>query len=204
MKNILYLASQSPSRQQLLREAQIPFQVVPQMADEAACDWGLLLPQLVASIARHKMEHADLSLIPRDKEIFVLTADTLSQDESGTVNGKPKDRADAIAKIKQAARGGTRLCTAFCLDKKRWREGAWQVIGRVEQVVHAKYQFIIPDAWIETYLEKSPGLTCSNAIAVEQYGGQFLKEVQGSYTAIVGLPVYEVREALQKMGFFSL
>ena len=202
MKNILYLASQSASRQQLLREAQIPFELLSQTADEAACDWGLPLHQLVASIARYKMEHADLSGIDHEKEIFVLTADTLSQDENGAIQGKPKDRADAIEKIKEA-RGGTRLCTGFCLDKKTWRNGGWQTIERIEEVVHAQYQFIIPDAWIETYLNTSPVLSCSNAIAVEQYGGQFLKEVQGSYTAIVGLPVYEVREALEKLGFFS-
>jgi len=219
MKNILYVASQSPSRQQLLREAQIPFELIGQTADEAACDWGLPLHKLVASIAQYKMEHADLSGIDRGKEIFVLTADTLSQNDQpsliqavrlgklrrtgdGAIQGKPKDRADAIEKIKEA-RGGTRLCTGFCLDKKAWRDGGWQTIERIEEVVHARYKFIIPDEWIETYLDKSPGLNCSNAIAVEQYGGQFLKEVQGSYTAIVGLPVYEVREALTKLGFFS-
>ena len=201
MKNILYLASQSPSRQQLLREVQIPFELVSQTADEAACDWGLPLHKLVASIALYKMEHADLSGIDREKEIFVLTADTLSQDANGAIQGKPKDRADAIEKIKEA-RGGTRLCTGFCLDKKAWKNGGWQTVDRIEQVVHANYKFIIPDEWIETYLEKSPGLNCSNAIAVEQYGGQFLKEVQGSYSAIVGLPLYEVREALEKLGFF--
>ena len=230
MKNILYLASQSPSRQQLLREVQIPFELVSQTADEAACDWGLPLHKLVASIALYKMEHADLSGIDREKEIFVLTADTLSQDANGAIQGKPKDRADAMKKIKEA-RGGTRLCTGFCLDKKAWdpsilrepsgqahlvgegpsvlsssrwsgRTGGWQTVDRIEQVVHANYKFIIPDEWIETYLEKSPGLNCSNAIAVEQYGGQFLKEVQGSYSAIVGLPLYEVREALEKLGFF--
>lgn len=203
MKNILYLASQSLSRQQLLSEAQIPFELLSQTADEAACDWGLPLHKLVASIALYKMEHADLSGIDHDKEIFVLTADTLSQDGNGAIQGKPKDRADAIEKIKQA-RGGTRLCTGFCLDKKVWRDGAWQTVERIEEVVHARYKFIIPDEWIEIYLDKSPGLHCSNAIAVEQYGGQFLKEVQGSYSAIVGLPLYEVREALEKLGFFSL
>ena len=147
------------------------------------------------------MEHADLSDIDRNEEILVLTADTLSQDENGAIQGKPNDRADAIEKIKEA-RGGTRLCTGFCLDKKAWGDGGWQTVERIEEVVHARYKFIIPDEWIETYLDKSPGLHCSNAIAVEQYGGQFLKEIQGSYTAIVGLPLYEVREALEKLGFF--
>ena len=201
MKKFLYLASQSPSRQQLLREANIPFQLLKQTADEAACDWGLPLDQLVASIALHKMESVDLSELDKGSEFFVLTADTLSQDENGTIQGKPKDRADAIEKIKQA-RDGTRTDTGFCLDKKVWRDGAWKVIERIEQVVHAHYKFSIPDEWIEIYLETSIGLHCSNAIAVEGYGAQFLKEVQGSYTTIVGLPMYELRQELQKVGFF--
>lgn len=202
LQHTLYLASQSPSRQQLLREAQIPFELLSQTADEAACDWGVPLPELVASIARHKMEHVDLFALDRSKKIFVLTADTLSQNENGIIQGKPKDRADAIAKIQQA-RGGSKLCTAFCLDKKIWRDGGWHTVERIEQVVHARYVFDIPDAWIEAYLEKSIGIHCSNAIAIEQYGGQFLKALEGSYTAIVGLPLYEVREALEKIGFFT-
>ncbi len=201
MKHALYLASKSPSRQQLLREADIPFQMLSQTADEAACDWGLPLDKLVASIALHKMKHVDLSSFEEQKTLFILTADTLSQDENGTIQGKPKDRADAIAKIKQA-RDGTRLCTGFCVDKKVWRDGVWHIEERIEQVVHARYTFSIPDEWIEQYLEKSIALGCSNAIAVEGYGAQFLKEVQGSYSTIVGLPMYEVRQALQKIGFF--
>lgn len=204
----LFLASQSLSRQQLLCEAKIPFVLLAQRADESTCDWGLPLEQLVASIALHKMEHVDFSEIKPDHrsgEIFVLTADTLSQDVNGVIHGKPKDRADAIAKIKAARCGVTHLSTAFCLEKRVWHNSQrnWEMVSRILKVVGAQYQFLIPDEWIETYLEVSGGLGCSNAIAVERYGAQFLKDVRGSYTAIVGLPMYEVREALQNMGFFA-
>lgn len=202
MNHILYLASQSPSRQQLLKEAKIPFKLLKQSADEQACDWGLPLDTLVATIALHKMNHVQL---PQGKEgeiIFVLTADTLSQDKNGVIQGKPKDTADAIAKIKQA-REGTRLCTAFYLDKKKFRKGTWELTERIHQVVAAEYLFIIPDAWINQYLKNTVSLEVSNAIAVEQYGTQFLKEVRGSYSTIVGLPMFEVREALQNLGFFE-
>jgi septum formation protein len=201
MKNILYLASQSFSRQQLLKEAKIPFRVLAQSADEQACDWGLPLDKLVASIACYKMEHAQL---PDGKEgdvIFVLTADTLSQDKNGAIQGKPKDRADAIAKIRQA-RNGTRLCTAFCLDKKKFQQGTWQLVERVMQVISAEYLFLVPDTWLEQYLNNTISLSVSNAIAVEQYGTQFLKDVRGSYSTIVGLPMFQVREALERLEFF--
>jgi septum formation protein len=199
----LYLASKSPSRKFLLEQAHIPFQVVPQDADEHACDWSLPLPQLVKSIALYKMEHAMIPAGTHAGEIcFVLSADTLSQDEDGTIHGKPVDREDAIAKIKAARKGAT-LCTAFCVDKKVWRAGKWELLQREERCVSSSYLFNIPDEWIETYLEKSIGLHCSNAIAIEEYGMQFLQSVHGSYSTIVGLPLYELREVLSMMGFFN-
>ena len=186
----------------LLREAGIPFTLVPQEADESKCDWGLPLCQLVASIARFKMDHVTLQAGSDGDVLFVLTADTLSQDADGTIQGKPTSREDAIQKIKRA-RDGSRLCTGFCLDKRVWRDGAWQVDRRIEKAVETRYHFIVPDEWLDTYITHAPSMTSSNAIAVEGFGGQFLHEVRGSYTAIVGMPMYELRSALDELGFFS-
>lgn len=199
--NILLLASSSASRQQLLRDAQIPFKLVTQTADETKCDWNLPLHEVVAHIARYKMDHVQLPQGNDGDICYVVTADTLSVDSAGAISGKPTDRVDAIEKIK-AARNGMRTGTAFCLDKKIYRTGAWNVDTRIERYVEARYQFIIPDQWLEIYLEKSLGLACSGAIAIEGYGGLFLQSVEGSYTTIVGLPLYELREALEEVGFF--
>jgi septum formation protein len=202
-KHTLLLGSKSPSRHMLLNEAQIPFILVNQDADERQCGWALPLPQLVATIARHKMEHV---VLPAGKHTgdrcFVLTADTLSQDLDGAIHGKPDDKADAINKIK-SARNGSRLSTAFCLDRRVWNGNAWSVDARIEQVVNAEYSFALPDEWIDIYFEKSLGLNTAGAIAAEGFGAQFLRVVHGSYTTIIGLPMYEVREALQKLGFFG-
>ena len=45
-------------------------------------------------------------------------------------------------------------------------------------------------------------MQASNAIAIEGCGGQFLQWVRGSYTTIVGLPMFELREALEEIGFY--
>jgi septum formation protein len=204
LPHTLLLGSQSASRQMLLTQAQIPFILVAQSADETACDWTLPLPELVATIARIKMDHL---LVPSGNQehdyCFVLTADTLSQDVRGGIQGKPTSREDAIAKIK-SARAGSRLSTAFCLDKKIWRKGKWEVAERIEQVVHAEYAFIISDEWIDIYLNNSElAFSASNAIAIEGYGNQFLQTVYGSYSTIIGLPLFELRLALSSLGFFG-
>ncbi len=201
-KNILYFGSKSQSRRMLLEESHIPFVVVNQDADESQCDWGLPLPQLVLSIALYKMQHVIVPDGNKEGDIcFVLTADTMAHDKNGVIHGKPVDRADAIEKIKIAAQGKF-LCTAFCLDKKIWQSGGWITIERIADIVSAEFLFIVPDEWINIYLENTPFLDVSGAIAVEKYGNQFLKTVHGSYSTIIGLPLFEVRQALEKVGFF--
>jgi septum formation protein len=197
----LYLASKSASRQKLLREAQIPYEIIGQDADEAHCDWGLPLEQVVSSIARYKMDHAIVPAASEGDVCFVLTADTLSQDLDGTINGKPVDRADAVAMIKRA-REGSRLATAFCLDRKKYCNGTWVIDKRIERCVTAQYIFDIPDMWVERYIDATIALHASNAIVIDDFGGQFLKTVHGSYSTIIGLPMVEVREALELLGFF--
>lgn len=202
MHNILLLGSKSYSRQMLLKEIQLPFTIIAQDADETACDWGLPLQQLIEAIALRKMDHVMLQTGFEGQVCFVLTADTMSQDVSGTIHAKPVDRDDAIKKIK-AARAGNVLVTSFCLDRKVWRNGAWEVDERILKSVKAEYLFEIPDEWIDLYLEKSLALQASGAIAIEGFGAQFLKSVHGSYSTIVGLPLFELREALEKIGFFK-
>lgn len=203
IRHTLYFGSKSQPRRMLLDESHIPYITVEQHADESQCDWGLPLPQLVLSIAIYKMQHVMLPDGTSEGDVcFVLTADTMSHDKTGKIHGKPVDRADAVAKIK-ATREGSFLCTAFCLDKKVWRSGKWEIEERVADVVSAEFSFIIPDEWIDTYLEKVPFLDVSGGIAVERYGNQFLKTVRGSYSTIIGLPLFELRQALEKLGFYK-
>jgi septum formation protein len=210
MSRILLLASKSSSRKMLLEQSHIPFTIIEQEADEAQCDWRLPLAQLVPNIARHKMAHVILPAGTQDGEhCLVLTADTLSQDMcDNTIQGKPADRADAVNKIRKA-RAGSRLCTAFCLYKYVWREnsahGAWELVQKEERAVMAEYHFIVPDNLIDWYLDvEGDMLSKAGAIAIEGVGAQFLQSVSGSHSAIIGLPLYELRQALTNLGFFDI
>lgn len=202
MNNILLLGSKSYSRKLLLDYAHIPYQIIEQEADESECDWGLAMQKVVENIALYKMEHVIMPQGTKEGEIaFVLTADTLSQEKDGTISGKPADAQDAIEKIRRA-RAGMRTGTGFCLDKRVWRNGIWHVERRIQKYVEAEYIFAIPEEWIERYMQNSISLKASGAIAIEEFGAQFLKEVRGSYSTIVGLPLFEVREALEELGFW--
>jgi septum formation protein len=204
MYNTLYLASKSPSRRYLLTEAQIPFTMLAQSAQEEECGLGLPLERLVRTIALYKMKHVVLPQGQPGEVRFVLTADTLTQSRNGTIHGKPVDRQDAIAKIR-ALRDGSTTCTAFCLDKKVFtNDTTWHTEHRITQAVAADCVFYVPDAWIDVYLTRQPlALQAAGALAIEGFGISFLKHVQGSYSTIIGLPLFEVRQALESLGFFN-
>lgn len=201
-KNILLLGSSSASRKMLLQQAQIPFIEIPHTADEDAVDKSLPFTTLLLEIARYKMKHVHLEPGYEGQVVFVLTADSMGKDVYGVVHGKPADRQDALKKL-QALSGKSVTATAFCLQKKRYLNGAWHVEKVVERCIEATCFISIPDHWIERYLQNTQALHAAGAIAIELYGAQFLEWVDGSYTAVLGLPMAELREALDEVGFWG-
>ena len=198
----LYLASSSASRQQLLQEMGLSFTVLTQTADESACDWSLSLEQVVTSIAEHKMEQVIMPVGVSGDTAFVITADTLTQDLNGVVYGKPIDHADVVKQL-SALRPESVVATAFCVHKKQFVDGKWQVVDARTQVVTARCVFNIPDEWIAQYSAHMPVLQCAGSMAIEGYGMQFVQAIHGSYSGIQGLPVFELRQVLQELGFFQ-
>jgi septum formation protein len=130
-----------------------------------------------------------------------LTADTMTCDSHGTIRGKPADRDDALAQIR-SARNKVITGTAFCLEKRIWRAGAWHTEKRIERYAEGTCWYIVPDAWLETYLAQPFIYSSAGTIFVEGFGTQFVKEVHGSYSAIMGQPMFELRQALEEIGFY--
>lgn len=200
----IYLASSSTSRQKMLQEVGISFISIGHSADETNCNALSILEERVLALAELKMVHAYLPPVgPEGTIIFVLSADTLTAGPNGQIYGKPLDAADARA-ILQATNGiFSQTTTGFCLDKKRACGAQWETIIRVARAVSGQTLCDMPSRWIDTYLQHSAALGASGALAVEGFGGLFVKEVRGSYSAIRGLPLDELREALEEVGFFT-
>ncbi len=219
MSHMVYLASQSPSRKRLLKEAAIPFQVLAQSADEKACDWTLPLEQLVESIAIHKMDSLPINPefenliqawgetcqmpIERVPTRWVLTTDTLGQDSQRRIYAKPLDHQDARAQIKAQRDQWVRVATAFCLDRKVFTNGSWQTEERFSQTVISEILFSIQDHEIDEYIVTVDALSCAGSISIDGFGGQYLKALNGSYSCVIGLPLFELRQALKKAKFFD-
>ena len=202
MNKKLFLGSKSRSRQELLKQSQIPYEIVNQDADETVCDWNKPFKEIVASIAEYKMEHVVLPAGDTIGTCFVVTADTMTCNTDGSINGKPVDRDDAVQKIK-SAKDGAITGTAFCLDKKIWRDNVWQTAQRIERYAQGSCSFNVPDEWLDIYLAQ-PFIYSSAETVSQGFGAQFVKEIHGSYTAIIGLPMFELRQALTEIDFFDV
>jgi septum formation protein len=179
----------------------ISFTIIPQHASEVV-DSTLQGVDFVAAVARQKMEHANLPVGIDDQICYVLTADSLCADAQGKLYAKPVDRTDAVAQLK-ALRSYGQVVTAFCLEKRIWK-GQWQLVRRIEGSTVTDYVLDLSDADIEQYLDKIPGyINTSGSLTVEGYGAQFMKTINGSYTGALGLPLCELRAALQELGYFQ-
>lgn len=209
-KSKLYLASQSLSRKQLLAEAGFEFEVIFSRADEDSfVRDGFSLEQLTQELALFKMNHVCMPAGEKSGErCFVITADSMCVDAHNVLNGKPRDFQDAVRMV-EAIRDGNVCSTGFCVDRKMWDGACWKTEERILDQASAQITFDVPRDRVARYFEqlkKLNNIDClkiSGGFSIRGVGAQFVKEIHGSYTTIVGLPMYEVRCALEKMGYFE-
>lgn len=202
-KYILYLASESQPRQRLLNEAGIKFKTIKHNADECSVDLGKKFDSYVLDIAKEKMKHADL---PKGKDgsvIFVLTSDTLVYtSNTGTILGKPTDIDDAKRMLRLFRNEKAKVVTGCCLDKKVFKNGKWQNEAENHWITVSIVEFVVEENDFDLYFEKLPqSLKSASGGIIEGYGQRFCKSINGSYSNVIGLPIFELVQALKDIGF---
>ena len=185
---LLILASASPRRQELLNSAGISFEVLPSEVDEGFQE-GEPPEEYVVRLARRKATKAG----ERHKDRWVLAADTVVVID-GRILGKPGDRQEAKEMLGVLSDQEHRVITGFCLlrgDSGKSREGTVTTRVRFKRLSSRE---------IEWYLDTGEPFDKAGAYAIQGKAAFMVKEIRGSYTNVVGLPLTEVIEALQEMG----
>lgn len=205
MSDLLYLGSQSKSRQKLLTEVGISFVVVPHSSDEAVARGNYSVEQYVMAIAQEKMLAL---LLPQPSKVtqpylYVLTADTLVHHlESGRLLGKPKDREDAKAMMRNMHSKEVEVLTGCCLRRYAVHDTQWQIACEATWATGAVVEFWVDEEFLDTFYEREPiALVAAGATIIEGYGQMFFKRINGSHSTVIGLPLFELRQELKKMGF---
>lgn len=191
MKPII-LASESPRRKQLLKEAGYSFEVVALKVSEIP-DENLNINEQILDIARRKARaaFAQLKSSPRE-EFIVISADTEVIFGERPL-GKPQNRDDAFRILRLLSGNIHEVKTAVCLiDFPSEQE--------LSQIETTKIFFkTLSDEEIWTYIDSGEPMDKAGAYGIQGLGGKFVEKFEGSYDNVVGLPVHIVRMLLERL-----
>ena len=187
----LVLASASPRRQQLLAQIGLaPDLILPAEIDETPLA-GETARLLALRLARAKAA-AVAALHP---DAFVLAADTVVA-VGRRLLGKPTGAADAGRMLALLSGRAHRVLTAIAAAAPGGRAGA----RLSETRIHFKR---LTTAEIAAYLASGEWEGKAGAYGVQGRAGGFVMALNGSYTGVVGLPLYETRALLTGLGWPS-
>jgi len=176
------LASASPRREELLKLLISHFVISPAHVDETALG-GEVPEQYVLRLAREKASAVEL-----DGRLVIAADTTVTVD--GLILGKPEDRTDARAMLKRLDGRDHWVHTAVAV---RWQQ---QLLSRL---VSTRVQFAaLYDDLIEAYLDTDEPWDKAGGYGIQGFAGSFVERIEGSYSAVVGLPLRETRELLRE------
>ena len=187
---LITLASASPRRRELLDQIQVSYAVHPANIDETHIA-GETAEQFVKRLAQEKARFVIKELPERP----VLSADTIIILE-GQILGKPESLQHAKEILNMLSGRTHQVMTAVAIND-----------GEVEHVAlnSSEVEFAyISDKQIDAYLKTGESQDKAGAYGIQGLAGQFIKNINGSYSSIMGLPLYETTELLKLVGIEHL
>ena len=185
----IYLASASPRRQQLLQQLGVDFEVVATDVEERPRA-GEDVRAYVMRLARAKALRAAV-LIKQQSLPYrqILGADTeVALD--GEILGKPLDRAQGLAMLRRLSGRTHQVLTAIALLHQD---------GLEEDLSESQVTFApLSDADVERYWASGEPADKAGGYAVQGQAAGFIERIEGSYSGIVGLPLFELARLLKK------
>ena len=181
----LYLASRSPRRQELLRQVGLRFEAIAAHVEErrepgqTPADYAVAMALAKARAVRPP---APLPVLGADTDVVI-------DDE---ILGKPAGRDEALAMLERLSDRTHEVFSAVAVVQD----------GRAEtalSVTRVRFGPVTP-AQAEAYWDTGEPADKAGAYGIQGAGAQFVREIQGSYSGVVGLPLYETLELLKRFG----
>ena len=190
----LILASSSPRRRELL--AQIG--VVPDAIEAADIDETPLKDEEPRRLVRRLAAGKARVVADRHPDAFVLAADTIVA--VGTrILGKPVDAADAERMLRLMSGRAHKVMTGVCLIAPASSSGG----GRTgERIAETRVKFRrLSDADVAAHIASNDWTDAAGAYRIQGLAGADVAALSGSFTGVVGLPLYETRNLLTGLGW---
>lgn len=189
----IILASASPRRQEILKNLRIPFQVIiPNVNENNTSDKTPM--ELTESLARSKVSAVVHSLPPKQIIPWVLGADTIVS-LNGKNLGKPSSIEEAYEYIKMLQGKTHTVCTSIALYNGVKKSTT--VRTAVSKVTFAS----MSQKEIEAYVDTGDWHGAAGGYRIQGMASCFISKIEGSYSCIVGLPIYELYDILKSQGY---
>jgi septum formation protein len=192
MSTPLILASQSPRRKELLQQLGYSFQCLPADIDESI-QLNEGAEQYVARLALEKANVIAQGYV--DGGVTVLGSDT-SVVFNQHILGKPESLDDCLTILKMLSDNSHQVMTAIAVVQDERSE----VVVVTTDVDFKK----LSQQEIIRYWQTGEPQDKAGAYGIQGIAGQFVKQIRGSYSAVVGLPLYETAQLLASFGVRSL
>jgi septum formation protein len=195
---MIILASASPRRQELLRNAGIRFTVKPADIDEAPLA-GESPRDCAERLAREKA----LAIFRSEPESYVLGADTIVVVDEAML-GKPRDAEDAARMLRLLSGRTHAVITGVCLVGPV-ASGQWSVASKTENPRSASESTLVTmcalsEDEIRDYVATGEPMDKAGAYAIQGIASRWIPRIEGDYSNVVGLPVAQVYAMLRERG----
>lgn len=187
---MIYLASASPRRQELLRQLGIAFEVMPSNLVEEVLP-GEAPVDYVVHVARDKARRVAGQLRAQGRAGPVLGADT-EVVLDGEMLGKPRDREHGLAMLRQLSGRTHEVLSGVCV----LHDGREHVALSVSRVTFRP----LAAAEIAAYWDTGEPADKAGAYAIQGQAAAFIERLEGSYSGVMGLPLYELAGILRNLG----
>ena len=197
MPDFIYLASQSPRRRQLLEQLGVRHELLLPDADEDTEALELVLPNeapaaYVKRVTQLKLDAALRRLKRRGLPAAPILCSDTTVALGRKIYGKPTDPADATRMLTELSSKTHRVLTAVAVATARKREQALSE-SRVT------FAALTPEQ-IQTYVDSGEPMGKAGAYAVQGRAAAFISHLSGSYSGIMGLPMFETAQLLRLFG----
>jgi septum formation protein len=187
MTTQIILASASPRRQELLKQIGVKYRPYAVDIDETPRPGELPLDY----VQRMAAEKSAAAVERLGNRIPILTADTIVV-LGNTIMGKPKGKDDAIAMLRQLSGRCHQVYTAVFLRGGNQQNSLYSVTD-----VHFK---ALTEPEMDRYWQSGEPWGKAGSYAIQGIGALFINAIQGSFSGVVGLPLFETGQLLSQQG----
>ncbi|MBQ9730714.1 MAG: septum formation protein Maf [Bacilli bacterium] len=187
---MIILASASPRRYEILKQAGVEFEVIPSKFDEESLEFTN-----INDYSKALSYHKAIDVYNNHPNDTIIASDTIVvvNDE---ILGKPKDKKDAYRMLSLLSGKKHSVITSVCIIHQ----------GKIDNFLSKSYVtfYKMSEKDIEEYIATNEPMDKAGAYAIQGKAAKYIRSINGDYYTIVGLPIGKVIKSLKKLKALSI